>query len=52
MRGYVGVGVEGISKSMNLGSLWRTAHAFRARFAHSRRAAARAASARTAGRDS
>jgi len=32
MRGYFGVGVEGISKSMNLGSLWRTAHAMGAAF--------------------
>lgn len=32
MRGYFGIGVEGISKSMNLGSLWRTAHAFGASF--------------------
>ena len=32
MRGYFGIGVEGISKPMNLGSLWRTAHAFGARF--------------------
>ena len=28
MRGYFGIGVEGISKPMNLGSLFRTAHAF------------------------
>jgi len=32
MRGYFGIGVEGISKPMNLGSLWRTAHAFGASF--------------------
>ena len=32
MRGYFGVGVEGISNPMNLGSLWRTAHAFGASF--------------------
>ncbi len=32
MRGYFGIGVEGISKPMNLGSLWRTAHAFGAAF--------------------
>jgi len=32
MRGYFGIGVEGISKSMNLGSLWRTAHAMGAAF--------------------
>ena len=57
MRGSVGVGVEGSSKAMNLGCRWRTAHAFGARFARSRRAAAaeaaaHAASARPAGRDS
>jgi tRNA G18 (ribose-2'-O)-methylase SpoU len=33
MRGYFGVGVEGISKPMNLGSLLRSAHAFGASFA-------------------
>lgn len=32
MRGYFGIGVEGISKSMNLGALLRTAHAFGASF--------------------
>ena len=32
MRGYFGIGVEGISKPMNLGSLYRTAHAFGASF--------------------
>lgn len=32
MRGYFGIGVEGISKPMNLGSLMRTAHAFGAAF--------------------
>ena len=32
MRGYFGVGVEGISKSFNLGNLVRTAHAFGAQF--------------------
>lgn len=32
MRGYFGIGVEGISKPMNLGSLWRSAHAFGASF--------------------
>jgi tRNA G18 (ribose-2'-O)-methylase SpoU len=32
MRGYFGVGVEGISKAMNLGNLMRTAHAFGASF--------------------
>jgi tRNA G18 (ribose-2'-O)-methylase SpoU len=32
MRGYFGIGVEGISKPMNVGSLFRTAHAFGASF--------------------
>ncbi len=33
MRGYFGIGVEGVSKPMNFGSLLRTAHAFGASFA-------------------
>ncbi len=32
MRGYFGIGVEGISKPMNLGALFRSAHAFGASF--------------------
>ncbi len=32
MRGYFGIGVERISKPMNLGNLFRTAHAFGASF--------------------
>lgn len=32
MRGYFGLGVEGISKRQNLGNLMRTAHAFGASF--------------------
>ena len=32
MRGYFGIGVEGVSKAMNVGSLYRTAHAFGASF--------------------
>lgn len=32
LRGYFGVGVEGISKAMNLGAVMRTAHAFGASF--------------------
>ncbi|MFO1128606.1 MAG: RNA methyltransferase [Rhodospirillales bacterium] len=32
MRGYFGVGIEGVSKAMNVGSLLRTAHAFGAGF--------------------
>lgn len=32
MRGYFGVGVEGISKPMNVGAIMRTAHAFGASF--------------------
>jgi tRNA G18 (ribose-2'-O)-methylase SpoU len=33
VRGYFGIGVEGVSKPMNLGALLRTAHAFGASFA-------------------
>ena len=33
MRGYFGIGVEGISKPMNFGAVMRTAHAFGASFA-------------------
>jgi tRNA G18 (ribose-2'-O)-methylase SpoU len=32
MRGYFGIGAEGISKPMNLGALMRTGHAFGAAF--------------------
>lgn len=32
MRGYFGIGVEGISKSFNVGNLFRSAHAFGANF--------------------
>ncbi len=32
MRGYFGIGVEGISKPFNVGNLFRTAHAFGASF--------------------
>src|SRR3546814_17302406 len=32
MRGYFGIGAEGISKPMNLCTLFRTAHAFGASF--------------------
>ncbi|MCW5770976.1 MAG: RNA methyltransferase [Rhodospirillaceae bacterium] len=32
MRGYFGIGVERLSKAMNAGSLFRTAHAFGAAF--------------------
>ncbi len=32
MRGYFAIGVEGVSKAMNVGSLFRTAHAFGASF--------------------
>ena len=32
MRGYFGIGVESISKAMNVGSLFRTANAFGASF--------------------
>ncbi|MGB0696882.1 MAG: RNA methyltransferase [Rhodospirillaceae bacterium] len=33
MRGYFGIGVEGITKPYNVGTLFRTAHAFEASFA-------------------
>lgn len=39
MRGYFGIGAEGISKPMNLGALMRTAHAFGASFVFSVNAA-------------
>jgi tRNA G18 (ribose-2'-O)-methylase SpoU len=32
MRGYFAIGVEGITKAMNVGSLFRSAHAFHASF--------------------
>lgn len=32
MRGYFGIGVERVSKAMNVGSIFRTAHAFGASF--------------------
>jgi len=32
MRGYFGIGVQGISKAMNVGSIFRSAHAFGAGF--------------------
>ena len=32
LRGYFGIGVEGVSKPMNVGSLFRSAHAFGASF--------------------
>lgn len=32
LRGYFGIGVESVSKSMNVGSLFRSAHAFHANF--------------------
>jgi tRNA G18 (ribose-2'-O)-methylase SpoU len=32
MKGYFGIGVEGVSKAMNVGALFRTAHAFGAGF--------------------
>lgn len=33
MRGYFGIGVEGINKAFNVGSVFRSAHAFGASFA-------------------
>ena len=32
MRGYFAIGIEGVSKAMNVGSLFRSAHAFGAHF--------------------
>jgi tRNA G18 (ribose-2'-O)-methylase SpoU len=32
LRGYFGIGIEGVSKPMNAGALFRTAHAFGASF--------------------
>jgi len=32
MKGYFGIGVEGVSKATNVGTLFRTAHAFGASF--------------------
>jgi tRNA G18 (ribose-2'-O)-methylase SpoU len=32
MKGYFGIGVEGVTKAMNVGTLFRTAHAFGASF--------------------
>lgn len=34
MRGYFGIGVQGISKAANLGAVMRTAHAFGASFVY------------------
>ena len=34
MRGYFGIGVQGISKASNLGAVMRTAHAFGASFVY------------------
>ncbi|PHS79548.1 MAG: RNA methyltransferase [Rhodospirillaceae bacterium] len=39
MRGYFGIGAEGISKSMNVGAIFRTAHAFGASFVYTVNAA-------------
>ena len=38
MKGYFGIGVEGASKAMNIGALFRTAHAFGASFVFTLRA--------------
>src|SRR3954453_22767824 len=38
MKGYFGIGVEGISKAVNVGTLFRTAHAFGASFVFTVRA--------------
>jgi len=34
MRGYFGIGIQGVSKAYNAGSLFRTAHAFGASFVY------------------
>jgi tRNA G18 (ribose-2'-O)-methylase SpoU len=34
MKGYFGIGVEGVSKAMNVGNLFRSAHAFGASFVY------------------
>lgn len=39
MRGYFGIGVEGISKARNVGAVFRSAHAFGASFVFSVKAA-------------
>jgi tRNA G18 (ribose-2'-O)-methylase SpoU len=38
MKGYFGIGVEGVSKAVNVGTLFRTAHAFGAAFVFTLRA--------------
>src|SRR5882724_12176459 len=38
MKGYFGIGVDGASKAMNVGTLFRTAHAFGAAFVFTLRA--------------
>ncbi|MSP77031.1 MAG: TrmH family RNA methyltransferase [Rhodospirillaceae bacterium] len=38
MKGYFGIGIEGASKAVNVGSLFRTAHAFGASFVFTVRA--------------
>ena len=38
MKGYFGIGVEGVSKAMSVGTLFRTAHAFGASFVFTLRA--------------
>ena len=47
-RGYFGIGVEGVSKSANVGALLRTAHAFGAAFCFTIAAGFDARAARTA----
>jgi tRNA G18 (ribose-2'-O)-methylase SpoU len=38
MKGYFGIGIEGVSKAVNIGTLFRTAHAFGASFVFTLRA--------------
>ena len=47
MRGYFAIGVEGISKEMNVGNLFRSAHAFGASFVFTVNAAYRRSAARS-----
>src|ERR1051325_2576583 len=52
VRGYFGVGVESLSKPMNLGALQRTAHAFGASFTLTGAAAPRVRDLHNSGRSS
>lgn len=47
MRGYCGIGVEGVDKAMNLGTVFRSAHAFGASFVFTVGASARLTDAKS-----